>query len=218
MKKCKMLAALLALTLLLGALVACADQTGTCDMDKIQAEINSMKAEDFEESAEIGEYVKITIKDHGDVVIRLCPDVAPITVANFQRLVKDGFYNGLTFHRIISYFMIQGGDPKGDGTGNSSKTIKGEYADNGVKNDLSHITGVVSMARRADPYYDSASCQFFICTSSDFTSSLDGSYAAFGYVVAGLDVVLEVAKVETGYADRPVEPVIMEKVCFAEKK
>ncbi len=218
MKKIKIVSALLALTLLLCALVACADKTGTCDMAAVKAEINSMKTEDFEETAKAGEYVKITIKDYGDVIVRLREDIAPITVKNFRNLVSEGFYDGLTFHRIISYFMIQGGDPKGDGTGNSSKTIKGEYESNGVTNELSHVTGVISMARRADPYYDSASCQFFICTSADFTSSLDGSYAAFGYVVAGLDVVLEVAKVETGYADRPVEPVVMEKVCFVEPK
>ena len=191
------------------------------DMAAIKAEINSKAVADFVETTETTEYVKLTIKHYGDVIIRLRPDIAPITVANFQKLVGDGFYNGLTFHRIYKGFMMQGGDPKGDGTGGSSTTIKGEFKINGVQNDLSHITGVISMARRSLPY-DSATSQFFIC-NADASSRLDGSYAAFGYVVAGLDVVLTVSEVEvtanaSGENSKPVEKVYIEKVCFVTPK
>ena len=191
------------------------------DMAAIKAEINSKAVADFVETTETTEYVKLTIKHYGDVIIRLRPDIAPITVANFQKLVGDGFYNGLTFHRIYKGFMIQGGDPKGDGTGGSGTSIKGEFKINGVQNDLSHITGVISMARRSSPY-DSATSQFFIC-NADASKSLDGSYAAFGYVVAGLDVILTVSEVEvkanaSGENSQPLEPVVIEKICFVTKK
>ena len=192
------------------------------DMTAIKSEIDSMEVADFTETIKTTEYVKLTIKHYGDVVIRLRDDIAPITVANFQKLVGEGFYNGLTFHRIYKGFMIQGGDPKGDGTGGSGTSIKGEFKINGVQNDLSHITGVISMARRSTPY-DSATSQFFIC-NADASKSLDGSYAAFGYVVAGLDVILTVSEVEvkanatSGENSVPVEPVVIEKICFVTKK
>ena len=191
------------------------------DMTAIKSEIDSMEVADFTETIKTTEYVKLTIKHYGDVVIRLRPDIAPITVANFQSLVAKGFYNGLTFHRIYKGFMIQGGDPKGDGTGGSGTSIKGEFKINGVQNDLSHITGVISMARRSTPY-DSATSQFFIC-NADASASLDGKYAGFGYVVAGLDVVLTVSEVEvkasaSGENSVPVEPVVIEKICFVTKK
>ena len=198
------------------------NEKANVDMAAVKAEIDSKEAADFVETAETTEYVKLTIKHFGDVVIRLRPDVAPITVENFQKLVGEKFYDGLTFHRIYKGFMIQGGDPKGDGTGGSGKTIKGEFRINGVQNDLSHITGVISMARRASPY-DSATSQFFIC-NADASGKLDGSYAAFGYVVAGLDVVLTVSEVEVtakvpgGEQSLPVEPVYIEKVCFVNPK
>ena len=190
------------------------------DMTAIKAEIDSMAVADFTETTETTEYVKLTIKHYGDVVIRLRPDIAPITVANFQKLVGEGFYNGLTFHRIYKGFMIQGGDPKGDGTGGSGTTIKGEFRINGVQNDLSHITGVISMARRSTPY-DSATSQFFIC-NADASASLDGSYAGFGYVVAGLDVILTVSEVEvttnsSGENSLPLETVVIENICFVKK-
>ena len=197
--------------------------TGACDMAAIAAEIDSMRVGDFAETASVSEYVKFTVKDHGEFVIRLRADIAPITVENFQGLVSDGFYDGLTFHRVMKGFMIQGGDPNGDGTGGSGTSIKGEYAVNGVRNDLSHIAGVISMARRGDPYYDSATSQFFIC-NADASGSLDRKYAGFGYVVAGLEVVLMVSDVEVKYnaygTERsvPVEPVVIEKVCFVEKQ
>jgi peptidyl-prolyl cis-trans isomerase B (cyclophilin B) len=190
------------------------------DMTAIKEEIDSMSVADFTETVKTTEYVKLTIKGFGDVVIRLRSDIAPITVANFQNLVAKGFYNGLTFHRIMQGFMIQGGDPKGDGTGGSDSTIKGEFKINGIQNDLSHVAGVISMARKSMPY-DSATSQFFIC-NGDASASLDGKYAGFGYVVAGLDVILTVSEVEvkasaSGENSAPVEPVVIEKICFVTK-
>ncbi len=136
-------------------------------------------------------YVEMCIKDYGKLVILLDATTAPVTVANFISLVESGFYNGLTFHRIIQDFMIQGGDPDANGSGGSENEIKGEFSSNGHANDISHKYGVISMARSNDP--NSASSQFFIC-NADASSSLDGSYAAFGYVVEGLSVVDEVTK------------------------
>ena len=131
-------------------------------------------------------YVEMCVEGYGKMVILLDATTAPETVANFISLVESGFYDGLTFHRIIKDFMIQGGDPKADGTGGSDKEIVGEFDSNGHKNDISHKYGVISMARSNDP--NSASSQFFIC-NADASDSLDGSYAAFGYVVEGMSVV-----------------------------
>ena len=154
-------------------------------------------------------------KSSGDnsFVITLYPDVAPITCENFEKLVKDGFYDGLKFHRVVEDFMAQGGDPKGDGTGGSTDTIKGEFSQNGVENTLSHTRGVVSMARSNDP--DSASSQFFICYGDE--SFLDGQYAAFGQVTEGMDVVDSFVKVERsmgsdGAVSSPNTDIIMENV------
>lgn len=154
-------------------------------------------------------------KSSGDnsFVITLYPDVAPITCENFEKLVKDGFYDGLKFHRVVEGFMAQGGDPKGDGTGGSTDTIKGEFSQNGVENTLSHTRGVVSMARSNDP--DSASSQFFICYGDE--SFLDGQYAAFGKVTEGMDVVDSFVKVERsmgsdGDISLPNTDIIMENV------
>ncbi|MBS5588551.1 MAG: peptidylprolyl isomerase [[Clostridium] spiroforme] len=131
----------------------------------------------------------IDVKDYGVIKVELNADEAPITVTNFVKLAKDGFYDGLTFHRIIDGFMIQGGDPEGNGTGGSDKTIKGEFSENGVNNVLKHTRGAISMARSQD--YDSASSQFFIMHETN--ASLDGQYAAFGYVYEGMDVVDKIA-------------------------
>ena len=158
-------------------------------------------------------FVRIDVKDFGSIVVELYPDIAPITVENFKKLVGQGFYDGLTFHRVIPGFMIQGGCPNGNGTGGPGWTIKGEFAANGVKNDLKHTRGVLSMARQSYPY-DSAGSQFFIM-HVDYPS-LDGQYAAFGKVTAGLDVVDKIAAVKTGTANKPVSPVVMEKVYFVE--
>ncbi|MBR0041251.1 MAG: peptidylprolyl isomerase [Oscillospiraceae bacterium] len=135
-------------------------------------------------------HAEITVKDYGTIRLELDEGSAPITVANFCELAEAGFYDGLTFHRIIDGFMIQGGDPDGNGTGGSEKRIKGEFAQNGVDNPISHVKGVISMARSKDP--DSARSQFFI-TVADATY-LDGSYAAFGRVTEGMDVVEQIAK------------------------
>lgn len=130
-------------------------------------------------------HAEITIKDYGTIKLELYEDKAPITVQNFVKLVNDGFYDGLTFHRIISGFMIQGGDPNGNGTGGSGENIKGEFSENGVENDISHVRGVISMARSQDN--DSASSQFFIMHQKG--THLDGKYAAFGKVTEGIEIV-----------------------------
>lgn len=153
-------------------------------------------------------YVEMKVKDYGTIELELDSDVAPITVTNFINLVNSKFYDGLTFHRIIDGFMIQGGDPLGNGTGGSSKTIKGEFSENGVKNSISHVRGVISMARSSD--YNSASSQFFIVQKD--TTSLDGQYAAFGKVISGMDVVDKIAKVkvedDNGTVSKENQPVI----------
>ena len=133
-------------------------------------------------------YVEIRVQEYGKIVVLLDATTAPITVANFINLVESGFYDGLTFHRVISGFMIQGGDPEGTGRGGAPNKIEGEFSSNGHPNDIKHIRGVISMARSSDP--NSASSQFFIC--HDTASNLDGDYAAFGYVVEGLSVVDEI--------------------------
>ena len=139
-----------------------------------------------EESQGVGtHHAEIEIQDYGTITVELDGDAAPITVQNFMDLANDGFYDGLTFHRIISGFMMQGGDPNGNGTGGSENTIKGEFSSNGVENSLSHTRGAISMARSQDP--DSASSQFFICHAD--STFLDGQYACFGYVTDGMDVV-----------------------------
>ncbi|MBQ5327221.1 MAG: peptidylprolyl isomerase [Oscillospiraceae bacterium] len=152
--------------------------------------------------------VVITMDNGKKMEIELYPEIAPETCANFEKLVKDGFYNGLTFHRVIKGFMIQGGCPKGNGMGGPGWTIKGEFAANGHKNDLKHTKGVISMARTMDP--NSAGSQFFIMHEA--APHLDGQYAAFGKVVSGLDVVDEIANVRTDWNDKPTQPVVMEKV------
>lgn len=153
-------------------------------------------------------YVEMKVKDYGTIELELDSDVAPITVTNFINLVNSKFYDGLTFHRIIDGFMIQGGDPLGNGTGGSSKTIKGEFSENGVKNSISHVRGVISMARSSD--YNSASSQFFIVQKD--TTSLDGQYAAFGKVISGMDIVDKIAKVkvedDNGTVSKENQPVI----------
>ena len=135
--------------------------------------------------------VQIEMSDGGIIKIELDPKAAPITCANFEKLVSEGFYDGLIFHRVIAGFMIQGGDPTGTGMGGSDENIKGEFAVNGIKNPLSHKRGVISMAR--SQRYNSASSQFFICHAD--ATFLDGQYAAFGHVVEGMEVVDRIASV-----------------------
>ena len=149
--------------------------------------------------------VEINIKDYGVIILELYEEVAPLTVKNFLKLVDEKFYDNLTFHRIIKGFMIQGGDPLGNGTGGSKDKIKGEFAANGFNNPLHHERGVISMARTYEP--NSASSQFFIMHEDCY--SLDGEYAAFGKVVKGIEIVDKVASVKTDYNDKPLNDVII---------
>ena len=152
----------------------------------------------------------VTIKmfDGGIIKAELYPEIAPNSVNNFISLIEKGFYNGLIFHRVIPGFMIQGGCPKGNGTGGPGYEIPGEFAANGFKNDLKHTRGVLSMARAMDP--DSAGSQFFIMHED--APHLDGQYAAFGKVLEGMDVVDKIAATKTGWGDKPLTPQIMQKV------
>ncbi len=152
--------------------------------------------------------IVIEMENGKKIKLELYPDVAPITVENFETLVKDGFYDGLIFHRVIKGFMIQGGCPDGTGMGGPGHTIKGEFARNGVANPLKHTRGVISMARAMDP--NSAGSQFFIMHED--APHLDGSYAAFGKVVEGMDVVDEIASCDTDMSDRPYDDQKMKKV------
>ena len=152
--------------------------------------------------------VVIELENGKEIKLELYPEKAPITVKNFLELVEKNFYDGLIFHRVIRNFMIQGGDPLGNGTGGSGKNIKGEFKNNGVDNDIKHERGVISMARAMAP--DSASSQFFIVHKD--SPHLDGSYAAFGRVVEGMDAVDEIAETETDYSNRPLNPVRMKRV------
>ena len=154
----------------------------------------------------------IEVEKFGTIELELYKDVAPITVDNFVKLANKGFYNGLTFHRIIKGFMIQGGCPKGNGTGGPGYSIKGEFAANGVNNPLKHERGVISMARAMDP--DSAGSQFFIMHKA--APHLDGQYAAFGKVVSGIEVVDAVASVPTNYYDAPLEKVVIKSILIKE--
>ena len=152
--------------------------------------------------------VVIEMENGKKIKIELYPDAAPITTANFEKLVGQGFYDGLIFHRVISGFMIQGGDPMGTGFGGSKEKIKGEFLANGVMNPIKHVRGVISMARAQDP--NSASSQFFIM--HDDAPFLDGNYAAFGRVIEGMDAVDEIAAVEVNGNDKPLVPQVMKKV------
>lgn len=152
------------------------------------------------------------MEDGSSFTVELYPEYAPETVDNFINLVEEGFYDGLTFHRIIPGFMTQGGDPEGTGMGGSGTNITGEFAQNGIKNDLKHERGVISMARSMMP--NSASSQFFICFED--APHLDGAYAAFGKVVEGMDAVDAMAEVPTDFRDKPLSPVVMKTVYIAE--
>lgn len=150
----------------------------------------------------------IEMENGKEIKLELYPDKAPITVANFEKLVDEKFYDGLIFHRVINGFMIQGGDPEGTGMGGAKENIKGEFSANGVPNDIKHERGVISMARSMNP--NSASSQFFIMHQN--APHLDGQYAAFGKVIEGMDVVDEIASVDVDYSDKPRKPMIMKRV------
>lgn len=165
------------------------EAAGALDMTAVKAEIDSMAVSDFAESAEPTDYVKLTVTNFGEIVVRLRPDVAPISAQNFKDLVARHYYDGTVFHRVYPNFMIQGG------AGTEELTpIKGEFSANGVQNDLLHVRGVLSMARTT--VKDSATSQFFLM-HADYPS-LNGNYAAFGYVVAGLDTVDKICAIELG--------------------
>ena len=177
-------------------LAGCGSKTDTTDTTETTEETSAADetsdgAADTADTSKDGElltglhHVTIDVQDYGTISLELDADTAPISVTNFINLANEGFYDGLTFHRIISGFMIQGGDPNGNGTGGSEKTIKGEFSANGVENEISHVRGVISMARANDP--DSGSSQFFIVHED--STFLDGQYAAFGHVTDGMDVV-----------------------------
>lgn len=169
--------------------------TGCQKQEETPKKSEQKKTEASEELLSGTHHAEIQVKDYGTITVELDADTAPITVTNFVNLAKDGFYDNLTFHRIMDGFMIQGGDPNGDGTGGADQTIKGEFSSNGVENEISHTRGIISMARAQDP--DSASSQFFIVQEdSDY---LDGDYAAFGHVTSGMEIVDQICK------DVPVE-------------
>lgn len=172
--------------------------TGCQKQEETPKKSEQKKTEASEELLSGTHHAEIQVKDYGTITVELDADTAPITVTNFVNLAKDGFYDNLTFHRIMDGFMIQGGDPNGDGTGGADQTIKGEFSSNGVENEISHTRGTISMARAQDP--DSASSQFFIVQEdSDY---LDGNYAAFGHVTSGMEIVDQICK------DVPVEEIM----------
>lgn len=165
--------------------------TGCGTPESLQPDVNGSNSEnDTELDRDNNFLVEIEITDHGTITVELYPDQAPLTVENFMNLVNDGFYDSLTFHRIIDGFMMQGGDPLGNGTGGSDETIKGEFSSNGIDNPLSHTRGAISMARSQD--MDSASSQFFIVHQN--STQLDDSYAVFGYVIDGMEIVDEICE------------------------
>ncbi len=178
-----------------------------CSKDTSKGTIEKIS---YEETNEITNYVKLETTK-GIILVELYPNVAPITVENFQNLVSEKFYDGLIFHRVIKDFMIQGGDPEGTGLGGSSKTIKGEFKNNGVNNDLSHTRGVISMARNSISM-DSASSQFFIVQKD--STYLDGDYATFGKVIAGMDVVDKIANVNVDSNDKPTSTQKIKSIRF----
>ena len=175
--------------------------------------LNESYMKSYEKSDAQTNYVQIEIEGGAIIIVELYPDVAPITVENFKKLVSQGFYNGLIFHRVIEGFMIQGGSS--DNTNNIAETITGEFQANNITNNLSHERGVISMARRANPYYNSASSQFFIVHED--SKFLDGDYAAFGRVIEGMETVDQIAVVKTDSSDKPLSDVKIKSVYFIEK-
>ena len=195
-------------------IISSANKETYVPLEQIQDEIDAYSAADFVESEKESKYIIIKVKNYGDIVCELRADIAPITVKNIKKLVSEKFYDGLIFHRVIEDFMIQGGGVTQSYTQKESASIKGEFSSNGVKNDLLHYRGVLSMARTS--VKDSASSQFFIMHKT--SPHLDGDYAAFGYVLAGMDVVDKIAVVETNGSNMPLEDVIIESIRFANKK
>ncbi len=205
----KFLCLALALMLTVTAFVSCSKDEGKHKVDApdTQATFDVKTKEDVK--------VRITLDDGRAMELVLYPDIAPITVQNFVDLATSGFYDGLTFHRISKNFVVQGGAPKGDGTGGSDKTIKGEFSENGIENTLSHKKGVISMARQSDSM-DSATSQFFICTK-DASASLDGKYAAFGELTKGWDVLSALNNTAADSAEKPLEDIVINNIRVIEE-
>lgn len=191
----KLITCLLGITLFSALLAGCGTEGEDTSQTDSGGTGSTARTEEKGDYLEGLHHAEIEVKDYGTIKLELDADTAPVTVTNFISLAKDGFYDGLTFHRIISGFMIQGGDPLGNGTGGSDKNIKGEFSENGVENDISHKRGVISMARSSDP--DSASSQFFIVHEDSLF--LDGNYAAFGHVTEGMEIVDKICE------DTPVQ-------------
>lgn len=195
----KVICALLCLMIVIAGFTACGKTETTPETPDTTANTNSTSGL---------HHVEMVIKDYGTVKLELNADEAPITVENFISLAESGFYDGVPFHRLDKDFVLQGGDPDGDGRGGSDKPIKGEFYANGVQNDIKHKRGVISMARTGDP--NSASSQFFICLNNLTAGSLDGNYAAFGHITEGMDVIDKLCQ-ETPESDclpKDLQPVI----------
>lgn len=224
--KLQKIAGLLALVLLLASFCSLVG----CEKEEEKIAVEKLVIEGYEVTDEVTDYVRLNITftnadgkaDSGVMILRLRPDYAPITVANFQKLVSEGFYDGLTFHRVAKSFVIQGGDPEGNGSGGSDEEIKGEFSANGVENPMMHTRGTISMARNSASM-DSASSQFFIVTQTSSTNSqsLDGNYAAFGRVVFGYDTLDALASVEVDEPGssmaKPVHPITIVSAVFVKK-
>lgn len=185
-----------------------------------ETSIYEIEGKKYVESTEETNLVKLDVGNYGIIIAELYPEIAPITVANFKKLVGEKFYDGLIFHRVIKDFMIQTGDPLGNGTGGSEETIKGEFALNGVINDISHVRGTLSMARQGavpdtEETMNSASSQFFIVHED--SSYLDGNYAAFGSVVNGMDVVDSVASISVDSNDKPYAKQVLNSIAFVKE-
>lgn len=205
------------------SLCACSDNQTSINYiltKKQNINVYEIEGKKYVESKEPTNLVKIDVDDYGIIIAELYPEIAPITVENFKKLISQKFYDGLIFHRVIEDFMIQTGDPKGNGTGGSKENIKGEFAANNVINDLSHVRGTLSMARRGsnpetEETMNSASSQFFIVHKD--STFLDGNYAAFGMVIHGMDVVDIVAGVSTDSNDKPVVEQDLNSIVFVKE-
>ena len=180
--------------------------------DLIEVEYKDVQIGENFDFSRLSNFVKIDVKDYGSIIILLRPDVAPITVNNFKKLVHEGFYNGLTFHRAVKGTMIEGGEIDADGVIHDTDMIYGEFAQNNFTNNLPHIKGVISMSRKNIP--DSAAGGFFIVCGD--APQLDGRYAAFGYVIEGMEIVEAIENAEVGANDAPTTPIVIEKITFME--
>lgn len=217
MKSFKLISLLLIVTLVFfisgcGSNNKTTEKVETTEIEEVEPNTESNATSSSDVNTDDAINVVMEVNGGEKVELELYPNVAPETVANFVKLANEGFYDGLTFHRVIDGFMIQGGDPTGTGMGGSDETIVGEFSSNGFENDLSHERGVISMARSQDP--DSASSQFFIVT--DDSPFLDGEYAAFGRVTSGMEYVDQIVKTETDNNDKPLETQTIDRIYVVE--